>query len=70
MWADMTSSSHFAVRTLRRLFELAYGDQLVMEYLRCTARRSGGVPATAARTETPGSDDRQAIYHEMWGKPL
>jgi len=52
------------------MFELAYGDHLVMEYLRCTTRQSGDLPTTAARTETLDSDQRPAIYHEMWGKPL
>lgn len=39
------------LRTVRRLFELAYGDQIVLEYESC--RMQGGTPAGQ---RAPGAD--------------
>ena len=60
----MTGPSHFVLQKLRRLIELAYGDYLVMEYVRWSPQQTGDGTITAAPAEVA------IIYDQMWRKPL
>ncbi len=66
----MIAPSRYLRRMVRRVFELAYGDYLAMEYLRLTTGQSSGASGNGTQTETPNSDQIAAIYNEMWRKPL
>ena len=66
----VTAPSRYLVRILRRGFELAYGDQLAIEYLRLTTNQSSETPGKGTQIEAPKSDQLAAVYNEMWRKPL
>jgi hypothetical protein len=50
-----------AERTLRRLFELAYGDYLIMEYSHLTSK-----PAPGCDTEAELQPHKPLSPHAMW----